>query len=141
MLVVCCLFVCATARVSDRAFSAFSSPSSWSSLFRKVFNGDADDGCYQRDTKFHFRKLSSSSTAAHAHTHTCVLDSPEFIYNEMTDFFFRGFREVCCLLLVLGFFLVKSLCYPGLNLVQILRCILVVCNVQCSAFSGEGLEK
>lgn len=37
------------------------------------------------DAKFHFRKLSSSSTAAHAHT--CVLDSPEFIYNEMTDFF------------------------------------------------------
>lgn len=90
------------------------------------------------DAKFHFRKLSSSLTAAHAHT--CVLDSPEFIYNEMTDFF-RGFREVCCLLLKLVFFSVKSLCYPGLNLVQILRCILVVCNVQCSVFSGEGLEE
>lgn len=65
------------------------------------------------DAKFHFRKLSSSLTAAHAHT--CVLDSPEFIYNEMTDFF-RGFREVCCLLLMLVFFFGQVTLLPRFEL-------------------------
>lgn len=99
---VVCLF--ALPRVSDRAFSAFSSPSSWSSLFRKVFNGDADDRCYQRREV----SLSKAFFFFDRSSRTHVRARLTGVYLQWDDGFFSGVSGGLLPVVDVGFFFRSS---------------------------------